>query len=90
MCSKGSFFGNSQTKFLNSTRLYLGSNCKVITISYGGADAVLLGRELKKISKDFGHLDFIALNVGGKDLTKGLNVPEIVEDIKVRAENFVQ
>lgn len=78
---RGVIIGDSQMKFLNKTRLYLGKNSKVCTFSFGGADAPRLTRKLRIMK--FGPLDFVALYVGGNDLANGKPVDDIALDIKV-------
>ncbi|XP_037507937.2 uncharacterized protein LOC119383704 [Rhipicephalus sanguineus] len=76
---RGCVVGDSQVKFLNETRLYMGSNCATCTFSFGDARAPRLVHHIRHLLPG---LDFIAIYVGGNDLSITSSEEEISDNIK--------
>ncbi|KAL1482345.1 hypothetical protein MTO96_033860 [Rhipicephalus appendiculatus] len=78
---RGCFVGDSQLKFLNSSRLHLGQNCDTCTFSYGGAKAARVMEAMELLRPG---LHFLVIYVGGNDLSTRQSADEIADGIKDR------
>lgn len=84
---RGVFIGDSQLKFLNRSRLALRSDVQVCTFSFGGATAVSLAEECRRLG--LVALDFVVVYVGGNDLSNGRSPFDVSRDITVRRVGFM-
>ncbi|XP_077486219.1 uncharacterized protein LOC144097355 [Amblyomma americanum] len=77
---RGALVGDSQLKFLCSSRLRLSPLVRTCTFSFSGHDAISLAEMIRETR--FRHADFVVLYVGGNDLDRADDPREIASHIK--------
>ncbi|XP_077484989.1 uncharacterized protein LOC144095056 [Amblyomma americanum] len=77
---RGVLVGDSQLKFLCSSRLRLSPVVRTCTFSFSGHDAISLAEIIPETC--FRRADFVVLYVGGNDLDRGDDPREIASHIK--------